>query len=391
MNTRTQVRICVHAITSAVCAVFLAFSFSGVSASAQEAATAEPYIKPALMDEGDWTLVVIPDPQAYSRYARNQGIFELDTAWIAENKNTLNIQEVVCVGDLVESNDLQEADGYFANQTSKQMWNSVSNAFKRLDGIYPYVLCTGNHDYGPEIFPEGTHYGIRSSETRDTHFNEFFPATRNPAWKNVLVEMGTNAFGVKTLENAAYELTVPNDKKILIVSLEFSPRDETLAWAREVFARPEYRGHFGIIVTHSYLLGTNRESERIGQEGYGISKAGGNGGIRIWEKLVNDTPNIRMVISGHVSESDDFSGCCGHRVVTNAAGRQVAEILFDTQAMGGGWEGNGGDGWLQLMEFSPDMKRIRARTFSPLFAISPKSRNGAWSHEPCCEFEINLD
>ncbi|MBO7707408.1 MAG: metallophosphoesterase, partial [Thermoguttaceae bacterium] len=113
---------------------------------------------PSLVRENDWTMVVIPDPQAYSRYARNQGIFELVTAWIAENREKLAIDQVVCVGDLVESNGLLKADGVFANQTGEEMWKSTSRAFERLDGVFPYILCTGNHDYGPEIYPEGTHY-----------------------------------------------------------------------------------------------------------------------------------------------------------------------------------------------------------------------------------------
>ena len=129
-------------------------------------------------------MVVVPDPQAYTRYGRNQGILEIMTAWIAENKEKLNIQQVICVGDIVESNNLQFPDGKFANQTSKQMWECSSRAFSRLDGVYPYVLVTGNHDYGPYIYPDGNHYGTRSSLNRETQFNAYFPSDRNPAWKS---------------------------------------------------------------------------------------------------------------------------------------------------------------------------------------------------------------
>ena len=64
--------------------VLLAFLFFGGAVSisrGEESANPDP----ALLRSEDWTMVIIPDPQAYSRYARNQGIFELVTAWIAEN------------------------------------------------------------------------------------------------------------------------------------------------------------------------------------------------------------------------------------------------------------------------------------------------------------------
>lgn len=367
-----------------LCALLLAAGL--VSLSAQDAS----WTPPSLVRENDWTMVVIPDPQAYSRYARNQGIFELVTAWIAENREKLAINQVVCVGDLVESNGLLKADGVFANQTGEEMWKSTSRAFERLDGVFPYILCTGNHDYGPEIYPEGTHYGVRSSENRQSRFNEFFPIGRNPALRKILVETAPNAFGVHTLENAAYEWTTPGGKKILAVTLEFYPRGEAVAWAEKIFARPEYQDHFGILITHSFILGYNREVKHIEKEGYGICKDG-NSGKDLWEKLVRPAANIRMVICGHIAGADDISASTGFRVDPNDSGRPVYQILFDTQAMGGGWEGNGGDGWIQLLEFHPEMTHVFVRTFSPLMAISPSTRDKAWFHHEFTEFEFDID
>ena len=34
-----------------------------------------------------------------------------------------------------------------------------------------------------------------------------------------------------------------------------------------------------------------------------------------------------------------------------------------------------GDGWLRIMEFMPDGKTIKIKTFSPFFAISPQQKN----------------
>ena len=98
-----------------------------------------------------------------------------------------------------------------------------------------------------------------------------------------------------------------------------------------------------------------------------------------------------MVVSGHHSKADDMDGCTGFRIDKNAAGKNVAQLLCDMQAMGGGWEGNGGDGWLQLVEFSRDMKTVKVRTFSPLFAISPTTREHAWYPGDKQNFEFTLE
>ncbi len=356
---------------------------------AQDEAAA--YEEPAIQQEGGWTLVLVPDPQAYTRYSRNHGILDLMTAWIAENVKKLNVKQVVCVGDLVESNNLQFPDGRFANQTSKQMWECSSRSFGRLDGVVPYLLCTGNHDYGSYVYPDGNHYGTRSSLNRETQFNSYFPIDRNPALKDVLFETFENAFGYKSLENAAYRFEGTDGQKIVVVVLEFAPRDEALAWAKGVFERPENADAFGIVVAHSYMTPYTRDAARIAKENYGLNKEGGNAGEGVWEKLVYPTANVRMVLCGHVSTADDMDGCTGYRVDANAAGKPVYQLVCDMQAMGGGWEGNGGDGWLQLLEFSKDMKTIKVRTFSPLFAISPVTRARAWYRNDRQQFDINVE
>ncbi|MBR4752987.1 MAG: metallophosphoesterase [Thermoguttaceae bacterium] len=355
---------------------------------AQDAPEYEP---PAIQQEGGWNLVVVPDPQAYTRYSRNHGIYDLMMTWIAENAEKLNIKETVCVGDMVESNNLQQGDGKFANQTSKEMWECTSRAFGRLDGVCPYIVCTGNHDYGPFIYPDGNHYGTRSSLNRETRFNDYFPIGRNPSNAHVLFETFENAYGVKSLENAAYQIQGTEGQRVVIVVVEFAPRDEALAWAKSVFERPENADAFGILVTHSYLHAYTNGSERIASEGYGLNKEGGNAGESIWEKLVYPTANIRMVLCGHVSAADNMDGCTGFRLDKNEAGKNVAQLLFDTQAMGGGWEGNGGDGWLQLLEFSKDMKNVKVRTFSPLFAISPATQERAWYRDERREFDFSIE
>lgn len=65
-------------------------------------------------------------------------------------------------------------------------------------------------------------------------------------------------------------------------------------------------------------------------------------------------------------------------------------MTFNAQALGGGWYGNGGDGWLRILEFLPDDKTVKVRTFSPFFAISPKTQHLAWRTESYDQFSFEL-
>src|SRR5690554_6261263 len=69
-----------------------------------EARSQVEYQAPARSQEDSWSLVLVPDTQSYVKFARNQPILDLMTAWIAEQIDPLNIKLVLHVGDLVEHN-----------------------------------------------------------------------------------------------------------------------------------------------------------------------------------------------------------------------------------------------------------------------------------------------
>lgn len=328
---------------------------------------------PQLTDPRSFTWIVLPDPQTYQKFGRNQPVFDLMTAWIKDHRKKLNIQLVLCEGDLVEQNNIVELDSVAGDQTSNEQWTSVSSAFRKLDGVLPYILCTGNHDYG-----------IKSAENRYSHFNSYFPPQRNPLNQQLLVEMAPNGQGVKTLENACYEWTSANGQAFLIFSLEFGPRDEILAWAKEVAARAQYQKHIGVVLTHSYL---DSKGERIVKAKYLLD--GPNYGDGIWNQLVQPASNIQFVLCGHVADSESHRGQVGYRDDLNVKGKTVHQMMFNAQRSGGGWHGNGGDGWLRILEFLPDQKTLKVFTFSPLFYISPSTRNLSWRLEAFDQFELN--
>lgn len=343
--------------------------------SLTRATFAQNYSGPELTDPESFSFILLPDPQNYSKFDTNQPVFELMTAWTASQIDKLNVEAVICTGDLVEQNNWIVPDGVNGNQTGRQQWESASRAFERLDNKIPYMISPGNHDYG-----------IRNGENRESNFNTYFPVERNSAWRNNLVEAFPNQWGALTLENAMFSLELPNWGKMLIVTSEFAPRDEVLEWVKKTVAGEKYKDHRVIFLTHSYL---RSDGDRITKENYKMTPA--NYGNDIWEKLIYPSENILMVISGHYALIGGYEENVGQRSDRNIAGRSVFQMMFNAQTLGGGWHGNGGDGWLRVLEFMPDGKTMKVKTYSPLFGFSELTADKANRRDAFDEFDVVFD
>lgn len=328
-----------------------------------------------LTDPHSFSMILLGDPQGYAKYDINQPLFELCTAWIADNIQNLNVKAVLCTGDLVEQNENIVLNRDMLNQTSSEMWKSCSRAFERLDNKVPYIISAGNHDYG-----------YQRAENGMTHFPEYFPFERNTTWRNICVSTFPNRNGIVSLENAAFEFDDKNWGKLLVITSEFAPRDEVLNWAKELISKPKYKDHKVIFMTHSFLR--ERTAERIKEENYTITP--NNWGEDIWTKLIEPATNIFLVICGHTGNPENFENSVAYRVDKNAIGKDVHQMMFNVQVLGGGWEGNGGDGWLRILEFLPDGKTIKVKTYSPLFGISPSTRHLAHRTAPFDQFDIEM-
>jgi hypothetical protein len=329
-----------------------------------------------LTDANSFSMILLGDPQGYTKYDINQPLFELCTAWISDNIEQLNIKAVLCTGDVVEQNENIVRNRKMVNQTSREMWEAGSRAFKWLDNKVPYVISPGNHEYG-----------WVSSENGNTHFPDYFPFERNTAWRDICVSALPNRNGIPSLENAAFEIAGANWNKILVITTEFYPRDEVLEWAKNLAAGDKYKDTPVILMTHGYMQGHGKDNQRIEREGYKLSP--GNAGQAIWEKLIYPASNIRLVICGHTTgKVNDFRENVGYRVDKNNTGKEVHQMMFNVQALGGGYEGNGGDGWLRILEFMPDGKTIKVKTYSPFFGISSSTKQLAHRTESYDQFDI---
>lgn len=361
--------------------LFFVLLFASSFSSAQSS-----YQKPALENNKSFTVIMVPDIQNYVKWGTNQPVLDLMSAWIEKNVDSLNIKMVLGMGDLVNNNEKIMND-YDGDQTSDQQWKAAARFFDRFNGKVPYMAATGNHDYS--IDREGK---------RTSRYNEFFPVEKNYLNQKYLVQNARDEQGQQTLANSALELKGLNGKDYLFLTVEFAARDTVLTWAKKVAAMPEYKNHRVIMSTHSYLSAKDdlgeaevtwlywepyRVNDMI-QKSPRIKLPSANSGKQMWEKLVKPSSNIEMVLSGHYSGE-------GYKSDQNNKGKTVHQIMFDAQSMGGGGRiGNGGDGWLRILEFFPDNKTVKVRTFSPLFGISPTSQPNAWKKDARNEYTIQF-
>jgi uncharacterized protein (TIGR02145 family) len=392
--------------------VKVAFSLTGIMHYSYEKTAREGYsvrcicgsgddpsipLYPELQNDSSFSMIFLSDPQAYNKSSLCQPLFELQTAWTALVRNRLNVIAALISGDMVEKNDSEHpyVDGHIhssaqtqtdlrnGNQSSQQQWESVSRALERLDDVMPYVPCQGNHDCGP-----------LAAEDRRSEMPKYFYPERNLLNEKHLVSLGTNYEGKQTMENSAFEFHTDTWGDLLVIGFEFAPRDEALNWARELIESDKYKNHRVIILTHSFL---KDNGEQYTSESYTLQPR--NWAKDVWNKLIFNSENIVMVLCGHSGSppsikstvaATDYSCAVSFHTDTAANGRKIPQMMFNAQCADGSWHGNGGDGWLRILEFMPDGETISVRTFSPLFALSRITKSQAWRTKDYDQFTFKV-
>jgi hypothetical protein len=296
-----------------------------------------------------FTLVVLPDTQYYSLAWPH--IFSAQTAWIARNAQRLRVPYVFHLGDIVDQNSAGE-------------WQRAAAAMSLLDGVVPYALGTGNHDFGD----------LGNSTSRDTLLNQYFPFARTAAWDTF-----GGAFDNGKLENT-YHLFSAGGRDYIVIVLEWAPRDPAIAWANQIMAA--HPGRSGILITHAYMNNNDRRYDFTQNNNpqnpqdynphlYPIPGPV-NDGEELWQKLVRKHRFV-MTFNGHVlgdgtgylaSVTDQNTTC--HQMLSNYQFRNL-----------------GGEGYLRLLEFQHDGRTVKVTSYSPLL--------DTYLREPDQSFTFALD
>lgn len=314
-------------------------------------ALAAPRFAAGETETDPWSFVLLPDTQCYSE--SHPEVFLAQTEWIARERSSRNIRFVLQLGDITNNNVHPE-------------WINARRAMDVLKqaGI-PFLMVPGNHDIGP--------WG--SARTRESHFSDYF------------IQRNARVFGES--ENAW--LTVDSGgSKILLLGLEFGPRDAVVEWADEVIAK--HPDHHAILITHAYLYsdGTRYDWAAKGRaqswnpNAYGIGTDslqkvhGVNDGEALWQKLVKRHRQFVFTFNGHV-----LNDGIGHLESTGDHGNTVHQMLVNYQCGVQPDRGRGGGGFLRLVEVGADGRTVRIRDYSPL--------HDQWLTDPDRSFTITLD
>lgn len=251
-----------------------------------------PTPRPPVTD-GDtrFSFAVYPDTQ--------QEVFGTDprfldrTSWLVREKDALDLRFVTHTGDVVNWDTSDHAQ-----------YEVASKAMVPLEEAdIPYSLAIGNHDTqatgpgGSARDPQNT----RRLQRDTTTFNRYFTASR---YGGV-----SGAFEAGKVDNV-YSLYEAGGVQWMVLVLELWPRQSVVDWAKtQVAAHPDANV---VVVTHDYLT-----------SGGGIDTSAGYGDTspqQLYDQLISQYANIRMVVSGHV-------GFAGNRVDTGKNGNKIYSFL----------------------------------------------------------------
>ncbi|MEX2243592.1 MAG: metallophosphoesterase [Fimbriimonadaceae bacterium] len=284
----------------------------------------------AHFDPGSWSLIVLPDTQVYAESF--PGLFMAQTGWIVANKDRLDVKYVLQLGDIT-------------NRNTPEQWRVAREAMSLLDGVVPYAIAPGNHDFGPG----------GNAKTRHTYFNDYFPFAQQAAMPTF-----GGAMHDGELENT-FHLFEAGGRDWIVLSLEWGPRDEVVAWANTVMAA--HRDRTGILITHAYVY---NDSTRYDWKTHGSKQSwnpyaydtegGVNDGEDLWQKLVR-RHNFAFTINGHV-----LGDGTGYVASKNDLGFTTHQILANYQ-----FRTLGGEAYLRVFEFLQDGKTVKIKAYSPLY------------------------
>jgi hypothetical protein len=259
-----------------------------VTAPVLPVASANPVTNPAGTGSA-FQFAVVPDTQLEVLQA-NDTRLKARNQWLAQQK----VSFVAQTGDLVNW-DTAAHEQYAKAKDGMNVLTAAAT---------PYTVAVGNHDTAATA-PGGSAAAGKTWElVRDTRtLNQYFSAAD---FGNV-----GGAFEPGKIDNvfATYQA---GGKKFMVITLEFCARAAVIEWARGVVAsHPDYNV---IISTHSYLNGDNTISTSNG--GYGSTTP-----KYVYDRLVSQYPNIKMVFSGHVGYAAKA------RVDTGVNGNKIYSFL----------------------------------------------------------------
>lgn len=292
-----------------------------------------------------FSFIVVPDTQLLA--ANEPDLYREMARSIVRHARETGAAFVAHLGDIVD-------DG-----GDEEQYRCAFEALRivREAGV-PLLIAPGNHDYDRPIVSANGFVTDERGRALE-RFNRYFGPDRfrREAWFGGAYEPGK-------AENQ-YALLEAGGVPLLVLSLEFAPRDDVMAWADR--ALREHSDRLAIVVTHSYMY-INGERVQEGDRANPISKyfrtGGCNDGEQMWQRHLKLHPNVIAVFSGHHTPVTVSS-----RVDVGVRGNAVAQLFQNWQA-----EPLGGGGRYRIVNYDAGRRRMTFRVFNP--------STGAFEDEP---------
>ncbi len=301
--------------------------------------TATETLPPA--PEGSFSVVVIPDTQAYkgrgtkaepdSEAEVTNAVFDVYTKWIAENIERQRIAFVSHVGDIVDKN-------------VPDQWEVARRAMDRLHGRVPYGISVGNHDMG--------------SNGDSSLFQRYFPESRFKgfAWYGACFKNEGQDRSISGNNANSFQLFSAEGLDFVFLHLECNAPDNVLAWVDQVLER--YTDRRALVTTHMGLGPRDRPQD--GRDFFDAPKGRmrwkkrhgerGNTPEQMWQKCLCGHQNLFVIFCGDQSRTQAL-----HQTTLGEHGNPTHEVLSDYGSAG-----------LRVYRFVPKENLIHVYTYNPL-------------------------
>lgn len=318
--------------------------------------------------DGEFTFAVIPDTQMlYSRapkdsagnsihgenYKAEDNLLHNNFEWLVENRDLLNLQYVMQVGDLTDNLNYFSASNVDNTKKKYEVEGKyeAKYAFEALSYLteneVKWALARGNHDGGYNsgalaIWDEYWTASEAYTKAMTADQAEGAPAKYCTATVNGDGYQGTYSY---------YETLTINEVNYLVLVLDLEAGDTILTWANEVLNY--YSDHKAIILTHAYInaLGTGFLTTLMGSSTYQ------NYANALWNDCASLHENVIMMVCGHSSGPN-----IGKKVLTGVNGNKVWNFMIDLSS----YEFNGSlqPGLFSLLKFAADGSSVTVNLYS---------------------------
>lgn len=258
-------------------------------------------------------------------YDYTSNVLYKNVQWLIENKNRLNLQFVMHLGDMTDNLN----NAYASTKGVKELQYGLQFMDMLTAANVKWSLCRGEHDGGFNA----TNIGYYNSEYSYAKYASYAAGTYN-----------------QTDMHTAYYTFEVGGQKYLIMVLDVEPTNAEINWANTIIsANPDRRV---IITTHAYMGYTG---------GLLSSKmsASGNSGEDIWTKCASKYKNVVMVLCGHADGVNIVKS-----TLTGENGNTVYQIMTDTTKAD--YYGSKQTGVFALLNFASDGNRVNFTYYSAL-------------------------